>query len=76
MSTYRLKITVYNKDLDETEVRFDDIFNDGGEVCKVLKMVCCKIKGVRDRIKGTEDKDTLIEALKACKYIYEIEKIP
>ena len=57
MSTYRLKITVYNKDLDETEVRFDDILNDGGEVWKVLKMVCCKIKGVRERIKGIEDKE-------------------
>jgi hypothetical protein len=39
-------------------------------------MVCCKIKGVRERIKGIEDKDTLIEDLKACKYIYEIEKMP
>jgi len=75
MSTYRLKITVYNKDLDETEVRFDDVLNDVGEVCKVLTMVCCKIKGVRERIKGIVDKDTLIEDLKACKYIYEIEKL-
>lgn len=75
MSTYRLKITVYNKDLYETEVRFDDVLNNVGDVCKVLTRVCCKIKGVRELIKNIVDKDILIEDLRACKYIYEIEKL-
>ena len=36
MAKYRLKIVFENKDVEETEVRFDDILNNKEAVFKVL----------------------------------------
>ncbi len=75
MAKYRLRIVFENKDVEETEVRFDDVLNNKDAVCKVLSSKCCRIKGMREKIKDIEGKATFIDEVSAGAYIYEIEKL-
>lgn len=75
MAKYRLKIVFENKDVEETEVRFDDILNGKDAVCKVLASKCCRIKKMREKIKNVEGKAIFIDEVSAGAYIYEIEKL-
>ena len=75
MAKYKLRIVFENKDLGETDVRFDDVLNNKDAVCKVLSSKCCRIKGMREKIKNIEGKATFIDEVSAGAYIYEIEKL-
>ena len=75
MAKYKLRIVFENKDVEETEVRFDDILNDEEAVFKVLSSRCCRIKGMREKIKNIEGKAIFIDEVSAGAYIYEIEKL-
>ena len=75
MAKYKLRIVFENKDLDETDVRFDDVLNNKDAVFKVLSSKCCRIKGMREKVKNIEGKATFIEEVSAGAYIYEIEKL-
>ena len=75
MAKYRLRIVFENKDVEETEVRFDDVLNSKDAVCKVLTSKCCRIKGMREKIKNINGKATFIDEVSAGAYIYEIEKL-
>ena len=75
MAKYRLKIVFENKDVEETEVRFDDILNSKDAVCKVLSSKCCRIKGMREKINYIDSEATFIDEVSAGAYIYEIEKL-
>ena len=75
MAKYRLRIVFENKDVEETEVRFDDILNNKETVFKVLSSRCCRIKVIREKIKNIEGKATFIDEVSAGAYIYEIEKL-
>ena len=75
MAKYKLRIVFENKDLGETDVRFDDVLNNKNAVFKVLSNKCCRIKGMREKVKNIEGKATFIEEVSAGAYIYEIEKL-
>ena len=75
MAKYKLRIVFENKDLGETDVRFDDVLNNKDAVFKVLSSKCCRIKGMREKVKNIEGKATFIEEVSAGAYIYEIEKL-
>lgn len=75
MAKYKLRIVFENKDVEETEVRFDDILNSKDAVCKVLVSKCCRIKKMRERIKDIDGKVTFIDEASAGTYVYDIEKL-
>ena len=75
MAKYKLRIVFENKDLGETDVRFDDVLNNKDAVFKVLSSKCCRIKGMREKVKNIEGKATFIEEVSAGAYFYEIEKL-